>query len=188
MQDLSFRFSIYHASWHGVSTPISTLYGVWFSYDCNMPLGMKFLLLLHCIYMEFSSHHIVASPLARSWAPIMLHYAIPCTIVKVIVCCVWSYLSVKLLCCRQYVVLFVYQVVLSLMYHLVVCQVIVWLSSCFHCVVIMVSSWVVSVMFRASESMIEGPSTILTSEKGIARDLYHNKNNDKIGQKWWGTG
>ena len=62
----SFSSPLYHASWHEVSAPLSTSCRVWFSYECNMPLGAKSQLLLHYSYVEFSSHHIVAGLLAWS--------------------------------------------------------------------------------------------------------------------------
>ena len=62
------------------------------------PLAQSISFHLHCNHMEFSSHHIIASPLARNWAPMMLQYAIP-------------YVVVRLSSCHQCVILCVCQVV-----------------------------------------------------------------------------
>jgi len=205
MQGINFSFSIYHASWHEVSSPLyimplgakfqlpfksyllawsfssrSTFCGVWFSYDYNMPLDVKFYLPLHFSYVEFGSHHIVVGLLAQSWAPINLQYAIPSQLLKslYVVCGLVVYHVIIL---WSMCGLIIYQVIILLsMCHLVVCQVIILVSMCHHCVVIMVSLWVVSIMFGISKSLVEGLPVVLTSWKGTTFSLYHGKNNSKI--------
>ena len=137
------------------------------------PLAWSISFHLHCSHVKFSSHHIVASPLARSWDPIMLQYVIPYVVVILSSVCdlmclsshhfiisVWSCVSIKLLFYHWSMVWCVCQVVVLLLVYGLMC-----LSSC-HSIISVWLSWC------HHESSVPCPWHQKVSQKDHQRSLY----------------